>query len=162
MCNALNSTFPSVEEGGKCDRKTEWEGLKNKVGEVCELERVGSLLVQGVEVMCQDRDTLAGQVEGCVGDGSLSSEVSDGSSGAMVVTSSMASSVSGSVGASSSTSNSETPSAGESSFASPIQHGVASAGPGGATASEFNWPSSTIAITMVTSTSTSTSTLNGD
>jgi hypothetical protein len=137
ICDTLNSTFPFVEEGGKCDKSTEWEDLKNKVGEVCEMERMGEFLVQSVEVLCQDKDMLAGRVKECEGDGSLS-EASDDSSGATVVAILTTISVSESVGASSSTGEEETALVSDSSFASQIQHGVTSASTGSAMATEFN------------------------
>jgi hypothetical protein len=120
------------------------------------MERLGEFLVQSVEVLCQERDTLAGQVEECDGAGSLS-EASDGSSGATVVASLTTSSVSELVGASSSTEAEETPLVSDSSFASQIQHGVASASIRSAMGTEFNWPSSKIAATLLISTSVSTS-----
>ncbi|KAI1546189.1 repeatmulti-domain protein [Pyrenophora tritici-repentis] len=65
ICSTLDGSFPPVTQGGKCDTKSEWESLETKVGEVCNLQKMGEKLVQDLEKLCGVKDVYAGNLDTC-------------------------------------------------------------------------------------------------
>jgi hypothetical protein len=133
ICDGLNTTFPLVTEAEKCGRKSNWKDLEGKVGEVCAVEREGGFLVQGVQLLCADKDTFAGQLMECDGDGGAAAVENSGS---ISVVRSVAD------GSTSAT-------ASDSSTISLANHGVADANPG-TTLTPMMTPSTGIATSSFT------------
>ncbi|KAH7350249.1 hypothetical protein BKA66DRAFT_476620 [Pyrenochaeta sp. MPI-SDFR-AT-0127] len=76
ICDSMATNFTSVPQGDRCGTKTEWKALGKAVESLCNQQRVGTVLVQSVNLICHAKSTLEGNVEECAGgNSSVSSTV---------------------------------------------------------------------------------------